>query len=146
MKQEFVAEIKGRDEIRLILENGKASWSAVGCLSLLRTVKAYAAQVDDSVHSWPLPEGHGHTFILLREIILKAKGEWDFPVELEELCHCRQIATCKVDRAIVAGAHSAEKVSQQTSAGTACGTCRFQTEKLIEFRLAPQSRAKKQAA
>ena len=72
--------------------------------------------------------------LILSEMILKLRGEWNFPYADEELCHCRSIATQTVDQAIIAGAHSPEVVTRQTSASTACGTCRPTVQKIIEYR------------
>lgn len=81
------------------------------------------------------PSGNSPAEICLREVILKAKGEWDYPYKEAELCHCRVVATSIVDQAICLGAHTARKVSELTSASTACGTCRPVVEELLAFRL-----------
>ena len=83
----------------------------------------------------PLPSGVTPEALCLREVILKAKGLWKFPYEQEELCHCRAVPTAVVDQAICVGAHTPRKVSQQTSASTACGTCSTDVEAIIEYRL-----------
>ncbi|MCB0386481.1 MAG: (2Fe-2S)-binding protein, partial [Bdellovibrionales bacterium] len=83
----------------------------------------------------PLPEGSSTGAMLLREVILKAQGKWQYPYEHEELCHCRVVATSKVDAAILTGAHDPRDVSKQTSASTACGTCRPDVEAIIAYRL-----------
>ena len=54
--------------------------------------------------------------------VLKARDEWKPTFTDEEICHCRFVPLAVVDAAIVAGAHTAEKVSAWTSASTACGT------------------------
>lgn len=82
-----------------------------------------------------LPRGSGHAAMLMRELLLKARGEWNYPYGEEELCHCRSIPTAKVDQAIVGGCHTVSAVSRQTSAGTACGTCRPDIETILAYRL-----------
>lgn len=78
-----------------------------------------------------------HSSILLRELILRLRQEFKLPYDETELCHCRAVPTAVVDRAIVSGAHTVQAVARVTSAGTSCGTCKPDTEKLIEYRLRP---------
>lgn len=106
-----------------------------GCSHTLKLIKSYKSQYGENVLGWPLPTGQTHSEILLREVILKATGRWHYPYEHEELCHCRNIALKVVDAAIVSGAHDPETVSRLTSASTACGTCRLDVEKIIDYRL-----------
>ncbi|MBN8541267.1 MAG: (2Fe-2S)-binding protein [Deltaproteobacteria bacterium] len=78
-----------------------------------------------------------HSTILIRELILRLRDQFQLPYKESELCHCRAVPTEVVDRAIVAGAHSVPAVARVTSAGTSCGTCKPDTELLIEYRLRP---------
>jgi bacterioferritin-associated ferredoxin len=78
-----------------------------------------------------------HSTILIRELILRLRDQFQLPYKEAELCHCRAVPTAVVDRAIVAGAHSVQAVARVTSAGTSCGTCKLGTELLIEYRLRP---------
>lgn len=80
-------------------------------------------------------KGTTHSQMLLRELILKLKSQWNPPYKEEELCHCRQISTQKVDQSILRGCHSVSQISEKTSAGTSCGTCRPDIEKLLNYRL-----------
>ena len=138
--------LTARDQISLKLEliNGvimKCSLTGIGCEELLdllaewRTKLASVQQFQGTVSDLPLPLGGGHSAILLREAILKAQGLWIFPYGEEELCHCRAIPTQKVDEAIVSGCHSVPSVSSATSAGTSCGTCKPDIEKVLRYRL-----------
>lgn len=81
------------------------------------------------------PTGVDSSSLLAREIFLKLRGEWNYPYTPEELCHCRAVPTAKVDQAVIHGAHTPERVSEQTSASTACGSCRFDVEAIIKYRL-----------
>lgn len=130
----YVAELKGRDLLEAEISNSQVQLKVVGCSQLLELVRQLKNQNPDP-RQWPLPKGNSHSEILVRELILKAKGEWAFPYQEIELCHCRAIPAEDVDQAIIAGAHTPEQVSRQTSASTACGTCRPDVEKILKYRL-----------
>lgn len=129
----------GREELWLSwdeksqLENPQAQLRAVGPLAFLESVAKWRAQLKGPVICWPLPEGDSSADLLLREAILKAKGQWNPPYQDAEICHCRMVPTQKVVAAIVAGAHTPQQVSRWTSASTACGTCRPDVESLLEY-------------
>lgn len=136
----FRAELKGRDLLEIEIPDvstpgGKPRVKAIGCTELLSLVRRFQVQFGKDPKAWPLPQGHSHSELLLKEVLLKSRGQWEFPVCEEELCHCRSVPTETVDQAIVAGAHQPEVVSRQTSASTSCGTCRPSVEKIIDFRL-----------
>ena len=82
-----------------------------------------------------MPKGNSHSDLLLRELILKARGEWNFPYKEDELCHCRAVTTKRIDQSIIAGAHTMEQIRKATSASTGCGTCWPQIEKIIKYRV-----------
>ncbi|MDX9732398.1 MAG: (2Fe-2S)-binding protein [Bdellovibrionales bacterium] len=75
-----------------------------------------------------------HVVFLLRELVLRAGDEFGLPYVETELCHCRSIPTAVVDRAILSGCLTVQSVARATSAGTSCGTCKPDTEKLIAYR------------
>ncbi len=134
----MIAEIPRQD--RIIAEKTDGVWrlEAIGCAALLQRLKTLSA-ADKNPELWDLPEGDGHVELLLRELILKTRGEWVFPYQEDELCHCRSVPTSVVDRAIMNGSHTALAVSRETSASTGCGTCRPQVERIIEYRKVPSS-------
>jgi bacterioferritin-associated ferredoxin len=132
--------LPGRDELTLDLdvvkgEIAQARLSGRGCPEFLKLMQAWRPKLTGALADVPLPEGNTHSEILLREALLKARGEWDFPYKDEELCHCRAVATAKVDAAIVGGCHSVRAVARETSAGTSCGSCRPDTEAILDYRL-----------
>lgn len=136
----YQATLKGRDSIELHTDDqGGSQIKVIGCTELLSLVRKFQIQHGANALNWPLPIGGSHSELLLKEVILKAKGEWVYPYEHQELCHCRSVPTDVVDQAIVAGAHQCEVVSRQTSASTACGTCRPEVQKIIDFRLGLKS-------
>lgn len=135
-------ELDGRDCIEVEYEGeslpptGKLlKVSMVGCMEMMDMMQKMKRHFGADIQSWPLPEGEDHASLLLRELILRLRGEWSFPYAEEELCHCRNIPAHNVDQAVIGGAHSPEVVSRQTSASTACGTCRPQVQKIIDYRL-----------
>lgn len=104
----------------------KVCWDCHLLLKELRSSQLPVAQ-------WPLPKGHSHSELLLKELILKVKGEWNPPYTQDEICHCRGVPTAKVVEAIHAGAHTSDRISRWTSASTACGTCRPDVISLLQY-------------
>lgn len=127
------AVLDGRDEIQF---NDQVH--ASGCHKLLQQIKQLCKQYGSEPKNWPQPSTNDHCDILIRELILKHQGQWHFPYEHDELCHCRSVSAHIVDQAIIAGAHTPTQVTRQTSAGSSCGTCQPDIEKLIQFRLSSQ--------
>jgi NAD(P)H-nitrite reductase large subunit len=111
------------------------TWHAQGCNGLLLAAEKAAEHMKSKTLSkldWP---GTHHWDLLISEVILRLQGNFKFPLEDQELCHCRKIQAIKIDEAIVMGAHTPEKVKAWTTASSGCGTCRPEVEKLIQFRL-----------
>lgn len=135
---EVTLPARDRLTLELVVEREavvKASLTVLGCMEILKLAQEWRPKLKGPLAALPLPEGDGHAALMLREAILKAKGEWKFPYPEEELCHCRAVPTSKVDAAIVGGCHSMQAVAQETSAGTSCGTCRVDTDAIIKYRL-----------
>lgn len=130
----IIVKLDGRDEISLQTQ-ATTQIKARGCQKLLEKVQAYITNQGNDPKKWSLPNGNDHIDILLRELILKAQHQWNFPYTHDELCHCRSVTTHNVDQAIIAGAHTAKDVTRQTSAGSSCGTCHPDIEKIIQYRL-----------
>ena len=131
-----------REQLRLKLEvksDGSivhGELTGIGCRETLELMNEWRKLLPGAlVSELVLPKGKSHSAILLRELILKAQGRWQFPYQEEELCHCRAVATARVDAAIVGGCHTVEAVRTATSANTSCGACRGDIEKVIDYRL-----------
>ncbi len=80
--------------------------------------------------------------LLIKELILKARGEWEIPYANEVVCNCREVKAEAIDQVLAAGSLSVDAVSAWTTACTACTTCKSKIEDLIQFRkksLSPQS-------
>lgn len=139
-------ELEGRDYIEVECEGDDLrapgavkKVSMLGCTEFIEMMQKMRKHFGNDVSQWPLPEGQDHSSLLLKEMILKLRGEWNFPYDEDELCHCRTVPTHTVDQAIIAGAHTPEIVTRQTSASTACGTCRPNVQKMIDYRLGKKS-------
>lgn len=131
----------GRDQIDVEFELEAQGVKAIkitaisGCSGFEQAARGLVDQVNRE-KSWPTAwNGVDHAAILLRELVLRAAGRFKLPYQEPELCHCRAVPTEVVDRAIISGCHSIESVARITSAGTSCGTCKPDTEKLIAYRL-----------
>lgn len=142
----IVVKLQGQDQIEAEKQTS-GSWkiAAFGCHDFLVRIQELAAK-GSAPETWAIPEGSSHVDLLLREFILKVRGEWDFPYKEEETCHCRLIPTTIVDQAIINGAHHTSRVSRETSASTACGTCRPDVQKMIDYRLRGHLQSAKKAA
>lgn len=134
--------LKGRDSLELIENDGKFIFNFIACQELYELLHGFRKRHGDNIKNWPTPEGTSHSELLLKELLLKIKGQWQFPYQADELCHCRNVPTEIVDQAILAGAHTPEAVSRWTSASTACGTCRSDVEKIIQYRLGVKTEVK----
>jgi len=139
-------ELEGRDSIEVECEEGTLQKpgavkkvSLVGCSDFMEMMHKMRKHFGPDISKWPLPEAHDHSSLLLKEMILKLRGEWEFPYAEDELCHCRTVPAHTVDQAIIAGAHTPEMVTRLTSASTACGTCRPEVQKIINYRLGKQT-------
>ncbi len=134
-------QIPGREELHLDVETdaagiiSRAQLTGIGDSDFLNHLKNYRALLKGSLKDLPLPAGHSPAELLIAEAVLKVRGEWHPTFTDEEICHCRNVPLKVVDAAIVAGAHTPEKVSAWTSASTACGTCRPDVQNHLRFRL-----------
>lgn len=52
----------------------------------------------------------------------------------EVLCYCKKVTRDEVNKAIANGARSVEEVGRVTKAGTVCGTCKSEIQKMIDRR------------
>ncbi|MFN7728330.1 MAG: (2Fe-2S)-binding protein [Bdellovibrio sp.] len=144
-RKQIVVEMPGRD--RLVATPVSLGWTfeVIGCAEITKLVQQLTTQHGADPSAWSLPEGDGHAAMMLRELILRVRGEWAYPYEHLEVCHCRSVATEMVDQAILAGAHTCERVSRRTSASTACGTCRPDVQRILSYRLARDRSASEQS-
>lgn len=133
MNQSIRAELPSGDCINGELVEGKWILDYQGCSFFVEKVNQVKKN-NLNPQKWDLPRDSDHASLLIREFILKAKGEWINPYSHLELCHCRQVSRQWVDACIVLGADSTNEVAERTRAGTGCGTCRIHIEALINLR------------
>lgn len=133
--RKFSVTLEGRDHIEVKTEGPAPKVQFRGCSELMDLMQSMRKNFGVDIKLWPMPHGTSHSEILLRELILKLRGEWNYPYKDVDLCHCRGVSCHTVDQAIIAGAHDTSTVSRQTSASTNCGTCRPEVQKMIDYRL-----------
>ena len=141
----FKVELEGCDYIEVECEESDSSAPHIpgamkkvvmlGCSEMIEMMQKMKTNFGHDLKKWPIPVANDHGSMLLREMILKLRGEWTFPYAHAELCHCRSVPAQVVDQVVIAGAHSTEKVTRLTSASSACGTCRPDVQKIIDYRL-----------
>ncbi len=132
-----------RDEIDMKLSLAgkkvlRAEIKSIACPECLAEIAKLKLSLKEFAHDYfqmPLPKGTHHSAILVRELILKSRNQWNFPYKEAELCHCRQVTTQIVDAAVIGGVHRVIELGEKTMAGTACGTCRPVSQMLIDHRL-----------
>lgn len=139
-------ELEGRDFIEVECDGEDPSHPGpiknveiLGCAEFMDMMQKMRKNFGPDIGKWPLPDATDHSSLLLKEMILRLRGAWAFPYGEDEVCHCRNISTHTIDQAVIAGAHSSEVVTRQTSASTACGTCRPEVQKIIDYRLGRKS-------
>ncbi len=137
MTETFVATIVGGDavEATVTFEKDivrKIQWKIVGRLALYSAIDQLKSQMLVHKSKLPVPQGKEPEQLLLRELLLKIRDEWGDAPSDPELCHCRKIPQINVERAIILGAHTIEKVRARSSANTSCGTCLPEVDALFK--------------
>lgn len=140
-QHKFEVSILGGDKVTVTVDMAgtviqSTSWNVIGSLELVAAVTVLKNQLQGDVTKLAVPQGKTASQLLLKKLVLKIKGEWLAEDSDPELCHCRKIPQTHVERAIILGAHTVEKVRQRTSANTGCGTCLPDVEKILEKYLA----------
>lgn len=136
----YSAKVEGGEEVQVRIElEGtiikKHEWTVVGSLALLTAAKALKKSFPKTIDQLQVPSGSDASTLLLKELVLKIKGEWALGDGDTEICHCRKISQQSIDRAIILGAHTLEKVRKRTSANTGCGACMPDVQELITKRV-----------
>ncbi len=139
-EKKFSAVIEGGEEVHLTLElEGSAikshKWTVIGGLSLLEKAKHLKSNFPKTLDALQAPTDKDASSLLLKELILRAKGEWHAGDDDPEVCHCRKISQRSIERAILLGANTVEKVRKRTSANTGCGACMPDVLDLINKRI-----------
>src|SRR5690606_8702632 len=98
--------LTGREELELeavvdgdgVIQSAKLT--GIGGPRLLEVLREFRPKLKGKLDEIEAPSGATPEEILLRELILRAQGRWEFPYSEDELCHCRVIPTAVVDQAI----------------------------------------------
>lgn len=122
-------------QAEITLKDGKVH--VVGPLSLIRQMNKMHEELGSDPALWPALETlETADDLLVNEFILKIKSQFKFAYEHIELCHCRMVPTEKVYEAIKQGCQNVEAIGRTTLAGTGCGSCREDIQKLLnQFKL-----------
>ena len=134
-EKKFSAIIEGGEEVHLTLDLDGATikshtWTVIGSLNLLEKAKFLKQNFPKSISDLKAPNEKDASSLLLKELILRVKGEWS-DTEDPEICHCRKISQRTIERAILLGANTIEKVRKRTSANTGCGACMPDVQQLL---------------
>ncbi len=105
----------------------------VGSLHLIQKMNQLKEKYGTNPDAWPVvSELKTSDDLLINEFILKVKDQFALSYPHEELCHCRMVAGEKVYQAIKQGCTTVDEVARATLAGTGCGSCRPDTQKLLD--------------
>lgn len=121
---------------RMLLQWDGENFKCSGPVELLEKVESLRSQFGVDPKDWPNPEVSSTdpmADLFLMKFIQKVKRLWNLPYKHEELCHCRLVPTEKVTNAIEQGAKTVTDIARVTLAGTGCGTCRSDSEELLQF-------------
>lgn len=140
MELKYSVKIEGGDEIHVVLEvEGSTvrqhTWHVIGGLALIEAAQKLKKSFPICIDQLELPQGSDAASLLVKELILKIKNQWNAGDDDPEVCHCRKISQRSIERAIVLGAHTLEKVRKRTSANTGCGACMPDVLELISKRV-----------
>ncbi len=138
MEQIYSVQIEGGEEVQVRLElEGTTiknhTWIVIGSLKLIAAAKTLKKSFPKNLNGLCVPMGADASTLLLKELVAKIKGEW--VDDDNEICHCRKINQRAIERAIILGAHTLEKVRKRTSANTGCGACLPDVQELITKRV-----------
>ncbi len=134
MELPLVVELKGRDRLE-ITSLSPLKMKIIGCEKLHKKLTDLKKSEGSDIAKWKLQNEKDHVSLLINELIFKLQEKWAHPYPHEEVCHCRVVTLETVEQAIFNGADTPEMVSKWTMASTACGTCRPDVEKILNFRL-----------
>lgn len=105
---------------------------ATGPLSFLNLVQNQIQQHGNKPEKWTLlPEVSNGDQAMLNHFISKLQSH-EVSAEHDEICHCRMVERERIEQSIFQGSRSREDVSRTTLAGTGCGSCRADLEKILK--------------
>lgn len=132
--QKVHLSMAGRDEISIAPLLGGTEIRWLGCPVLDSAIQKWRSSCEgEDPMQWPLPQDFDHGSLLLREALLRYRGQWSPPYTDEDICHCRRVSTRRVQDAILNGSHTLESLRRDTSAGSSCGSCRGDLSELLDY-------------
>ncbi|MBY0553544.1 (2Fe-2S)-binding protein [bacterium] len=105
---------------------------ATGPLSLLNLIQNKIQQQGSQPEKWSLLSNvtNGDE-AMLNNFISKMQTS-ETSQEHDEICHCRMVGREKIEQSIFQGSFSREEISRTTLAGTGCGSCRNDIDKILK--------------
>jgi NAD(P)H-nitrite reductase large subunit len=104
---------------------------ATGKLNLLNLLNKKIQQEGVDPRKWlEIVNIHNEDEAMLNQFILKVKAT-EILSEHDEICHCRMVEREKIENAIYQGCKTSDEISRVTLAGTGCGSCRGDLEKIL---------------
>ncbi len=127
----MLIEVKSSYRSLIRFENNQLK--AIGSEFLLFRLQELVKSYGYDFQTWPILKPiKNDDEILINEFVEKAQNKV-FIYPHDELCHCRMIQTSVVRNAIKQGCRSVGEISRTTLAGTGCGACRVDSEKIIKL-------------
>ena len=129
-------EIPGR---LLVSWDGK-NFNAIGDMDLKNSIEQIVEVFGRVPSKWPtdhkslrqILKNPKWNLILIR-FARMASNQWNSPYSHDEICHCRMVPTEKVIAAIEQNCVNVQAIARTTLAGTGCGTCRTDSDKILQY-------------
>jgi NAD(P)H-nitrite reductase large subunit len=116
---------------RAYLKYDGASITATGNLNLLNLLNKKIVEQGADPKVWSSFESiQNEDEALLNQFIVRVQAT-EISSEHDEICHCRMVEREKIENAIYQGCRTREEISRTTLAGTGCGSCRGDLEKIL---------------
>lgn len=129
-------EIPGRVQLSW---DGKI-FKAIGDIELKNSIDAIVQIFGRNPAKWPTDQKalkhilkDPKWILILLRFARMSSNQWHSPYPHDELCHCRMVATDKVIAAIEQNCITTQAIARTTLAGTGCGTCRADSEKILLY-------------
>ncbi len=125
------AFINSRYQSRLEFDGERVQIS--GSLRLLQLADGKKQAEGADPRLWqPILQAELNEELLINAFIRKVKNPVSTP-EHDEVCHCRMVSRDKIESAIYQGCRDVNGISQRTLAGTGCGSCRPDLERMLHI-------------
>lgn len=120
---------------RAYLKYDGANIKATGSLGLLNLLKKTIEEQGSQPEKWQAyKEIKSDDEAFLNYFIQKIQSS-EISTEHDEICHCRMVGRDKIEQSIFQGCRTREEISRTTLAGSGCGSCRPDVDKILELTL-----------